>query len=317
MTTSLKTLLNKKEIHILVVDDESEIRDMIVDYLSDEGYSVHAAEDGQSALDDILGKRRIDLVLSDINMPGMKGFELLNKVREIYPDIKRVLITAYNVEDYLELAMKYDIGNIFVKTTPFNFQELYTMLENLLSGDIFGIQKYFPQPNSTLKTYIIKQGKHLESDAQLIVSQLPVVDATNKIELVLIELLANAIFYGIRKESADKKEEWTYNFELSEAEAIVVSSMYDSEKFAVSITDKGGKLKKNDVLYWLHRQLATDQAGLPLGIFDSHGRGFFIARQYIDRLIVNIDKNKKTEIIIVNYFSDAYHGFKPLYINEI
>jgi anti-sigma regulatory factor (Ser/Thr protein kinase) len=71
------------------------------------------------------------------------------------------------------------------------------------------------------------------------------------------------------------------------------------------------------VLYWLHRQLAIDEAGLPLGIFDSHGRGFFIARQYIDRLIINIDRNKKTEIVIINYFSKVYHGFKPLYINEI
>jgi CheY-like chemotaxis protein len=268
MQADSKTLRGKtkKERHILVIDDEFEIRDLIMDYLSDEGYSVYAAEDAQSAFDNVLGKQHIDLVLSDINMPGMKGFELLNKVREMYPDMKRVLITAYNVEDYLELAMKYDIGNIFVKTTPFNFQELTAILENLLGGDIFGIQKYFEQNNSTLKKYIINQGKELESDAQRIVSQLPVVDATNKIELVLIELLANAIFYGIRKESAERKEGWSYNFELSDEEAIAVTSMYDSEKFAVSITDKGGKLKKSDVLYWLHRQLAIDEAGLPLGI---------------------------------------------------
>ena len=302
---------------ILVVDDESEIRDLIVDYLTDEGFKVFMAEDAQTALDEILAKESIDLVLSDINMPGMKGFELLSKIREDYPHIKRVLITAYNVEDYLDLALKYDMGNIFVKTTPFNFHELMTMLDNLLSGEIFGIQKYFEPTNKTLKTYCIKQGKNLDEDAQKIVSWLPITDKSNKIELVLMELLVNAIFYGIRKESGEAKDKWVYDFELSDNDAIIVSSMFDAEKFAISITDKGGRLKKSDVLYWLNRQLAMDDKGLPLGVFDSHGRGFYIARQYIDRLIINISKNKQTEIIIVNYFSDMYHGFKPLYINEL
>ena len=303
--------------HILVVDDESEIRDMIADYLIDEGFIVHTAEDARSALADIVGKKRVDLILSDINMPGMKGFELLNKVREIDSHIKRVLITAYNVEDYLELAMKYDVGNIFVKTTPFNFHELSAILDNLLSGDIFGIKKYFDPTNSSIKTLTIKHGKDLEVDAQAIVSRFPLADASNRIELVIIELLVNAIFYGIRKESGEKKDKWVYDFELADDEAIIVESMFDSEKFAVSISDKGGKLKKSDVLYWLHRQLAIDDKGLPLGVFDSHGRGFYIARQYIDRMIINISKNKKTEIIIMNYFSEVYHGFKPLYLNEI
>ncbi len=113
---------NKNDITILVVDDEPEIRSLIADFLEDdEGYTVLTAEDGVDALENVLPHNTVNLVLSDINMPRMKGFELLNEVRESYPDIKRVLITAYNVEDYFELAMQHDVGNIFVKTTPFNF----------------------------------------------------------------------------------------------------------------------------------------------------------------------------------------------------
>jgi len=316
-TTELTISGDDKENNILVVDDEPEIRDMISDFLSDEDYNVYSAPDAKTALNEILGKEKIDLVLSDINMPGMKGFELLNKVQEIYPEIKRVLITAYNVENYMELALKYDVGNIFVKATPFNFNELKTLIYNLVNNDIFGIKKYFEPDNETFKSYLIKQGKQLESEAQKIVSELPIIDKTSKIELVIIELLANAIFYGARKESAVQKQNWDFDFELSDVEAISVVSMYDSEKFAISITDKGGKLKKHDVLYWLHRQLAFDSGGLPIGIYDSHGRGFYIARQYIDRMIINMARNKQTEIIIINYFSNIYSGFKPLYINEI
>jgi CheY-like chemotaxis protein len=307
----------KKEASLLIVDDQPEIRGMIANFLEDQGYFVQEASNGQEALQERLPQNRFNLVLSDINMPGMKGFDLLKEIRNNWPMTKRVLMTAYNVEDYLDLAMSHDIGNIFVKTVPFNFPELMAVLDTLLSGDIFGIEKYFDPANSSKKTFLIKNGTNLEADALRIVSSLPLLDKSNKISLVLIEILANAIFYGVRNEPADKKETWNYDFELSDEEAISVNIMYDSEKFAVSIVDKGGRLKKNDVLFWLHRQLHCDSSGLPLGVFDSHGRGFFIARQYIDRMIINIDKNRQTEIIVMNYLSDTYKGFKPLYINEI
>jgi CheY-like chemotaxis protein len=316
-TNFTKSGKNKKDINLLVVDDQADIRGMIVNYLEDEGYTVQEASDARSALDVNLTNSKFDLVLSDINMPGMKGFDLLKIISERWPSTKRVLITAYNVEDYLELAMSHDVGNIFAKTIPFNFQELSMILETLLSEDIFGIEQYFETGTTTPKKYLVKNGNALEVAAQEIVSGLPQVDRSNKIELVLVEILANAIFYGVRQEAADKKNTWNYNFSLSDEQAIIVTSIQDSEKFAISILDKGGRLKKNDVLFWLHRQLHIDENGLPIGVFDSHGRGFFIAREYIDRMIINIDKNKQTEIIIMNYFYDTYKGFKPLYINEL
>jgi CheY-like chemotaxis protein len=305
-----------KDICILVVDDEKEMREMIVDYLDGEGYKTLSAENGREALDKCFPYHKIDLVLSDINMPVMKGFDLLKEVREKYPSVKRVLITAYNVEDYLELALKHDVGNIFVKSTPFNFRELSQILENLITGDVFGVSKYFEKPILE-KTYVIKKGNRLDAYANEIIKNIPIGAKAKKVELVLIELLANAVFYGIRKEKADDKDAWNYDFELSDSEAIYVTLMADQEKFGISVLDKGGRLKKSDVLYWLNRQVTRDDGGVPLGVYDTHGRGFFIAREYIDRLIVNIDINKRTEVIIINYFSKPYHGYKPLHINEI
>ncbi len=301
---------------ILVVDDEKEMREMIVDYLEMEGYAVLGAANGREALDTFLPNHAIDLVLSDINMPVMKGFELLKEVRALYPGIKRVLITAYNVEDYLELAMKHDVGNIFVKSTPFDFQELSAILESLLSGDIFGLSKYFDKPILE-KTFVIRKGNRLDEYAREIVSHLPNVSNAKKIELVLVELIANAVFYGIRKENSEDKQEWVYNFEMAENEAPRVTLIADMEKFGISVIDSGGRLSKNDVLYWLNRQVTRGETGLPLGAYDSHGRGLFIAREYIDRLIINIDKNVQTEVIIIKYLTQNYSGYKPLHINEI
>lgn len=307
----------RKNSCILVVDDEAEMRQMICDYLSDvEGYDVCGAQGGEEALDKVLPSHDVDLVLSDINMPGMKGFELLNEVRRSYPKLKRMLITAYNVEDYFDLAMKYDVGNIFVKTTPFNFAELSTNIVNLLTNDIFGAERYF-EDGAAVNTLTVKRSDTLHENARQIIELLPDKSRARKLELVIVELLTNAIFYGVRGENADNREEWDHDFELSDDEAITISVFVDKEKYGVSVIDNGGKLKKSDVLYWMNRQVTRDENGVPLGLTESHGRGLFIARQYIDRLIINIDKSKKTEVISINYLSQTYQGYKPLYINEI
>ncbi len=310
--------MDTKDISLLVVDDEPDIREMLADYLGDdEGYTIYTAVDGIDALENVLPDKKVDLILSDINMPRMKGFELLNKVRELYPEIKRVLITAYNVEDYLELAMKYDVGNIFVKTTPFNFEELSTILKNLLTNDIFGAERYM-RDDYKAGTLTAVRGDEIQKYANKIITFLPQeIKEQKRLELVIVELLTNAIFYGIREEPPEKKETWCHDFELSEDEAIHIKALWDDRKFAISILDKGGRLKKEDVLYWLHRQISKDDRGLPLGVMDSHGRGFYIARKYIDRVLINIDTDKRTEIIIINYYNEQYSGFKPLYINEI
>lgn len=309
--------MSTENARILVVDDEMEIRSLIVEFLREiKNYTVFEAKDAQTALH-FLEENSVDLILSDINMPGMKGFDLLKEVRTLHPTIKRVLITAYNVEDYLELAMKFDIGNIFVKTTPFNFDELSTVLSSLLTNNIFGVDKYFQVPPEKINISIANS-KDLDVHAARMVSFIGALpyDA-KKLELVIIELLTNAIFYGIRKESPENKDNWKYDFVLPDDEAVQVTVAKDNEKFAISITDVGGRLTKSDVLYWLNRQIAHDDDGLPLGLYDSHGRGLFITRKYIDRLIVNIDHSRRTEVIVINYFHNSYVGYKPLYINEL
>lgn len=301
---------------ILVVDDEAEMRQMIVDYLRDiENYDVSSAKDGADALVQ-LEKQGFDLILSDINMPGMKGFDLFKIVREKYPSIKRVLITAYNVEDYLELALKHDIGNIFVKTAPFNFQEMSTAIRNLLSNNIFGLDRYF-KTGAQHHRFVIKNAHLLDNHARVIAELIDDVKRAKRLEVVIVELLTNAIFYGARQESPERKDEWDVHCELPDDKAIVVTVTRDEESYGISVCDEGGRLKKTDVLYWMNRQISRDEKGLPVGIFDMHGRGLFIARRYIDRLIVNVQPGVRTEVVIINYYNKTFYGYKPLYINEI
>ena len=66
---------------ILVVDDEKVIREILADFLSMEGYVVHAVEDGVEAMKE-LKKRSYNLVISDLKMPNMGGLELIAKITE-------------------------------------------------------------------------------------------------------------------------------------------------------------------------------------------------------------------------------------------
>jgi CheY-like chemotaxis protein len=285
---------------ILVVDDEPEMRRLIGGYLREkERYEVSEAGNGFEALG-LMAVRQFDLILSDINMPGMRGFELLDIVRERFPAMRRILITAYNVEDYFDIAVKYDIGNIFAKTAPFNFNELSVVIRSLLLNDIFGLDRYFEAAAERVR-FRVRDARSLD----------------RHLEVVALELLTNAVFYGVRRESPEKKELWDHDCMLPQTKAIVVTAARDREKYGLSVCDEGGRLKKADVLYWMDRQARRDENGLPIGVGDAHGRGLFIARRYIDRLVINVHSDERSEVIIINYLGRKYTGYKPLYINEI
>ena len=83
---------------ILLADDEQDLLDVLSEFLEDEGYQVVTANDGVAALEILARDSRFDLLLSDINMPRMKGFELISESRKRYPAVKCGLITAY--EDF-------------------------------------------------------------------------------------------------------------------------------------------------------------------------------------------------------------------------
>jgi len=84
----------KKQVKVLIVDDEAIIRESLRDWLSDVGYQVLTAENGHQALG-IIEKEKPGIVIADLVMPGMDGIELLKRAKEISPGIEVIIITAY------------------------------------------------------------------------------------------------------------------------------------------------------------------------------------------------------------------------------
>jgi DNA-binding NtrC family response regulator len=97
----------KNEITVLVVDDEPLVCDSLTSILQREGYSVLTASSGPQALE-ILRAGDVQLVISDVQMPDMNGFELLKAIKNDYPDTGVILMTGfgdtYTVKDALLLG---------------------------------------------------------------------------------------------------------------------------------------------------------------------------------------------------------------------
>jgi len=110
-----------EEGRILVVDDEETVRDLIQRTLEEAGYNVVSAASGQEALDKV-SQLNIELVLLDINMPGMSGLDVLDKLRSDWPDIAVIIATAMGDAQTAVDTMKR--GAYDYLTKPFNRDDL-------------------------------------------------------------------------------------------------------------------------------------------------------------------------------------------------
>lgn len=93
----------KKDKHILIIDDEYFIRIAYQMILNDEGYKISLASDGEEAIEKIIEceekQIKIDLIISDINMPKINGFEFINKFNEFNSKIPVILMSSYKNEE--------------------------------------------------------------------------------------------------------------------------------------------------------------------------------------------------------------------------
>ncbi|MCR5754312.1 MAG: response regulator transcription factor [Acetatifactor sp.] len=110
---------------ILIVEDERGLREALIKSLTDEGYMAEGAEDGEIGLD-MIETGVYDLVLLDIMLPKMSGFEVLSKVRAKKTDVPIILLTARTQLDDKITGM--DKGADDYLTKPFEMEELFARI---------------------------------------------------------------------------------------------------------------------------------------------------------------------------------------------
>ena len=114
---------------ILVCEDDFAIKTMISTKLKQENYSVYTAQNGQESLN-LMEKQQIDLVISDIMMPEMDGYEFVQTLRETKYTLPILMITAKSQLESLEEAFKLGVDDYMVK--PLRLEELVLRVKALL-----------------------------------------------------------------------------------------------------------------------------------------------------------------------------------------
>lgn len=116
---------------LLIVDDEKSICDILTKYLEKNAYEVFSARDGRQAVD-ILTENNIDLVLTDIKMPGMSGVDLLKWVKERNQALPVLITTGYPTLDTAIEALK--LGAFDYLTKPFHLEEIGEKIKRALES---------------------------------------------------------------------------------------------------------------------------------------------------------------------------------------
>jgi CheY-like chemotaxis protein len=125
-------------VSILIVDDEPDIADLFRQRFRRETragtYVLHFATSGEEALDRLTGeiKPQLIVILSDINMPGMDGLELLRVIKERRPELPVMMVTAYGDDERRRRAAVY--GAMEFVTKPVDFDLLKNQLQQLPAG---------------------------------------------------------------------------------------------------------------------------------------------------------------------------------------
>src|SRR5574341_2372732 len=114
---------------VLVIEDDEGLRRVLEYNLQEEGYTVLTAGDGPSGLR-AFNESRIDLVLTDVRMPGMDGLEALTRIKAMHPDLPVVLLTAHGTIDSAVEAMK--LGAFDYLTKPVDREQLRSTVKKAL-----------------------------------------------------------------------------------------------------------------------------------------------------------------------------------------
>jgi DNA-binding NtrC family response regulator len=123
--------------NILIVDDMSNVLSSLERQFLDEPYHIFFADNGEKALE-ILDEIACKVVISDIKMPRMDGFELLAKVKELYPDIVRVVLSGhFDVKLILDMVNMGGIDRYLMK--PWDFENMRAIINQCI--ELYDLRK--------------------------------------------------------------------------------------------------------------------------------------------------------------------------------
>jgi len=266
-----------KEINVLVVDDEPDVLGTLTEILTELRLNPISAENGLEALD-VIKTAKIDLMITDLMMPGMNGFELIQRTRQLNLNIPIAVISGHGEVRNVVNALTQGAYNFITK--PFTIKEIenivkrglrlrefslgtHRLLEGIRNSTEMSIPSY-PHLLPSAALYIVRecQWRGIEDETFL-----------SNISICVDELLTNALMHGN---------------ELDETRKIFLAQVFDQEKVTISIEDQGKGFDYKKILSGFTENADT----LPVQ------RGLFIVHYLMDEISFN---EKGTKVTVVKY----------------
>ncbi len=291
---------------ILIVDDEELIVELLENYFQSLNYEVASAESAETAIHHLQNGHAVDLIITDINLPGKSGIELLQIVRQLKPEVPVVLITGHKTLDFAISAIKNGATDFITK--PFDLSNVRKVVEKILRfknqsrerEKIYEFVKYiklnFEYPTNQIDPGII--ANHLAS--MLLKAGFCAESEYNQYYLAFTETLVNAIEHGNLELSSNMKGsdfEKIAQFEQLREERlkdprygerkVFIAFEFNPELFSLNITDEGPGFD------W--RKYVSTNKVHALNL-KAHGRGFVFIRNVMDEVYFNEKGNSITLI---------------------
>lgn len=235
---------------ILIVDDEVQILKALVRLFMDSDYDVVTSEGGAEALK-ILEQQQFNMVISDMRMPYMDGYELLSKVKELYPKTVRIILSGYSDEKVVFHALQKNIAKLYV-FKPWKNNELIKIVTQLLeTEDILNNSNLLKFINNIENLPTIKT--NYQRIINLIKDDTDISSISSEIERDIsisakILNVANSAFYGSKTGSV--KQAVSYIGLQNTKKLVIATSIIDT----MSEQREAGGMIKN---IWTHSFLSN------------------------------------------------------------
>jgi len=305
---------------ILIVD-HTDYKNILKDYFSSY-YTVLFADCAFDAIS-ILNMHDIDLVISQVALPGDNAFDLYNYLQNHYTYIPAIMITESNIDIFFDEIFRQGIGNVL--KIPVNKNEFVQLVDKIISrNNIFGLSNYIHDIIET-NSIRINASKQIQSGVDTILATIESWGFTIKnkvvLSLILNEMIINAVYHS---HGYTHEKEMRVPIELKEGQYVDISFCHNASTYGIAVTDYQGTLSKEKILESIHKAIEQEQLILHAAktgedITDKiseTGRGIDLVRKLASEFYFVIQKNKRTEIILLFESSSSIQTSSSLKIIE-